>query len=225
MINKYPALTLVSVALAFSWPAIVLAQQSKVIELVATDKGSKIATIHLNDQDLLFEPSNNSESFLFTGEALFAINHKDKTYSVQSYEDLLAVASRKAGEIAKSQETPGSGPDVELRLTGEVDTIAGLKAHKIIKMNRGRPEAEIWVCRDLVPVKLRAAGERIRSVLPKDYWRKVQGNPGLVEMIMLYGIPVKIVNDGQSVYQPRVIEGSRAGVTFQVPSGYRKVGN
>ena len=106
MIIKNLALRLMSIVLAVTWPIAVLAQRSKpeVIELAATDGGSKIASIHLNDQNLLFESDGGSESFLFTGEALFTINHKDKTYRVQSYDDLRAMAKQKADEIAKSQE-------------------------------------------------------------------------------------------------------------------------
>ncbi len=225
MTIKYLTLRLMSVALAFTWPAIVLAQQSKVIELVAANGGSKIASIHLNDQSLLFEFGNDPESFLFTGEAIFTMNHKDKTYKVLSYDELQAMANRKADEITRSQDGAGNKPGVELRLTGEADTIAGLRARKLIKMSSGKPEAEIWVSSDLVPMKLRAAGERIMSVLGSDYWRRVGGNPGMLEIIMLYGIPIKIVNEGHNVYQARVVEGSTSSALFQVPSGYRKVGN
>ena len=93
-----------------------------------------------------------------------------------------------------------------------------------MKMTGGKPEAEIWVSIDLLPAKLRAAGERIRSVLPEDYWGKVHGNPGLVEIIMLFGIPLKIANNGHSLYQARVLAGSSSNSSFQVPSGYRKLG-
>src|SRR5215813_13648309 len=105
MIIKNLALRLMSIVLAVTWPIAILAQRSKpeVIELAATDGGSKIASIHLNGQNLLFESDGGSESFLFTGEALFAINHKDKTYRVQSYDDLRAMVSKKADEIAKSK--------------------------------------------------------------------------------------------------------------------------
>jgi hypothetical protein len=225
MIIKDVALRFLSIAIALSWPANALAQQSKVIELVASDGGSKIASIHVNDQNLLFDPSDHSMSFLFTAEAFFAINHKDKSYRVQSYDELQAMVSRKTGEIAKSQESLTSGPDVEFRLTQEAVTISGLRARKIVKMSRGDSEAEIWVSSDLVPMKLRAAGEKIRSVLPEDYWKKVQGNPGMVEIIMLYGIPLKMVVNGHNVYQVQILDGSSSSTSFQVPSGYRKVEN
>ncbi|HEX5734556.1 MAG TPA: hypothetical protein VF131_17105 [Blastocatellia bacterium] len=225
MIVNIVALRFLSIALAFCWPATALSQQSKVIELVANDGRSKIASIHLNDQNLLFESSDNLMSFLFTTEAFFEINHKDKSYRVQSYDELHAMASRKVDEIAKSQESTTTGPNVEFRLTEEADTISGLRARKIIKINGGKPEAEIWVSSELVPMKLRAAGERIRAALPEGYWKKVQGNPGMVEIIMLYGIPLKMVVDGRDIYKVKMLDGSSSGRSLEVPSGYRKVGN
>jgi hypothetical protein len=225
MAIKNVALRFLSVAITLSWPATGLAQHSKVIELVATDGGSKIASVHLNDQNLLFESSDNSQSFLFTTEAFFSINHKDKSYTAHNYVELKAMASQKANEIAKSQDGTPVGPDIQLKLTEEADTISGLRARKIMKLNGGKPEAEIWVSSELLPMKLRAAGEELRSVLREDYWKKVHGNPGMVEIIMLYGIPLKIVHDGHSLYQARVVEVSSSNTSFQVPSGYRKVPN
>ena len=227
MIIKNLALRLMSIVLAVTWPTAVLAQRSKpeVIELAATDGGSKIASIHLNDQNLLFESDGGSESFLFTGEALFAINHKDKTYRVQSYDDLRAMAKHKADEIAKSQESAGNGTGVELRLTRETGTIAGSRVRKLIELSRGKTEAEIWVSRDLTPMKLRAFGEKMRAILTGDYYKKAHGAPGLVEIIMTYGVPLKIVSEGQNTYQARVLEDSGSSASFQVPSGYRKVDN
>jgi hypothetical protein len=58
-------------------------------------------------------------------------------------------------------------------------------------MNGGKPEADIWVTSDLAPMKLRAAGEKVRSVLPGDYGKNARGNPGMAEIILLYGIPLK----------------------------------
>ena len=223
MIIKNVALLFLSIALAFSWPANALAQQSKVIELVASDGGPKIASIYLNDQNLLFESSDNLMSVLFTTEAVFEINHKGKSYRVQSYDELQAMASRKVDESDRSQESTTFGPNVEFRLTEEADTIYGLRARKIMKMSGGKPEAEIWVSSELVPMKLRAAGERMRSVLPEGYWKKVQGNPGMAEIIMLYGIPLKMVVDGRDIYKVKMIDGSRSGKSFEVPTGYRKV--
>jgi len=225
MIIKNVALRFLSIALVFIWAATALAQQPKVIELVASDGGSKVASIYLNDQNLLVESSENSMSFLFTTEAFIEINHKDKSYRVQSYNELQAMASRKIDEITKSQESTPIGPNVEFRLTEESDIISGLRARKIIKMNGGKPEAEIWVSSELVPMKLRAAGESIRSVLLEGYWKKVQANLGMVEIIMLYGIPLKMVVDGRDIYKVKTLDGSSSGRSLQVPSGYRKVGN
>jgi hypothetical protein len=114
-------LPFLSIALAFGWPANVFAQQTKVVELVASDGGSKIASIHLNDQNLLFESGDTSTSLFFTADALITINHQDKSYKVLRYDALQAMTGRKAGEIAKPQERIARGPDVEFMLTGEED--------------------------------------------------------------------------------------------------------
>lgn len=209
----------------FASAGIVLAKQSKVIELKAKDGAAKIATIHVNDQSLLIEFNDNSMTVLLTGEAVYTINHKDKTYHVDSYDDLQAAISRKLSELAKAQENIVSGPNVEFKLTEETDTISGSKARKLIKMSNGKPEAEIWVSSDLMPLKLRAAGERMRAMLPADFYKKVHGNPGLPEIILSFGIPLKIVGYGPDVYQANIIETPDSDTLLQVPAGYRKVEN
>src|SRR5262249_35307375 len=196
MIIKNPALSLMSIVLAVTWPIAVVAQRSKpeVIELAATDGGSKIASIRLNGQNLLFESDGGSESFLFTGEALFAINHKDKTYRAQSYDDLRAMAKHKADEIPKSQESAGNGPAVELRLTRETGTIAGSRAHKLIELSRGETDREMWVSRALTRMQVRACGERMRATLPGEYYKKAHWAPGLLQIIIAYRVPLKRVS-------------------------------
>lgn len=228
MRNTNRAVLVILTAFSSIWPAIAFSQQSKVIELAATNGGEKLASIRLNDQNLLFEPAKGSDAYLFTPEALITIKHNEKTYSIQNYDDLLAMVSRRAGEITKSPETrstTGAGSNVALRLTSETETIFGLRVCKVIKTRDGKLEDEMWVSIDLVPTKLRAAGERFRSVIPQDYWEKVHGNPGMVEIIMMFGIPIKIVSSGHDVFQARVLEKPISSTSFQVPSGYRKTAN
>ena len=222
---KMLSVTLLLAVLASSSGGVVPAKLSKVVELVAKDGGSRIATIRVNDQSLLFESNSSPDAVLFSDEACFTINNKDKTYHVQSYAELQTIASRKAVEIAQSPENTDAAQGVELRLSDETVTISGLRARKLIKTSGGVPEAEFWVSSELVPQSLRALGERLRTILPKDYWRRVHGNPGMVEIVMLFGVPLKMTYDGHNTYQARVVESSNSDSSFQVPAGYKKLDN
>jgi hypothetical protein len=179
----------------------------------------------VNDQSLLFESNSTSDAVLFSDEACFTINNKDKTYRVQSYAALQAIASRKAAEIAQTLENTDAAQGVELKLSDETDTISGLRARKLVKTSGGEPAAEFWVSSELVPQSLRAFGERIRNILPKDYWRRVHGNPGMVEIVMLFGVPLKMIDDGHNTYHAKVVESSGPDSSFQVPAGYKKLDN
>jgi hypothetical protein len=225
MTIKNVTLRLLSTALAFGWLTTASAQQPKVIEIVATDGGAKTASIYIDGENLLLEPGDNSLATLFTAEAVFTINHRDKSYSVHSYNDLQNMAGQKAGKTARPQGGAVSGPGVEFRLTEETDTISGARVRKMIEMRGGKPEAELWVNSDLVPAKVREAGEKIMSALPEDHWKRGQGSPGMPEIIMMYGIPLKMVHNGRIVYQARILHGSSPGKSLQVPSDYKRLGN
>lgn len=223
MRNKTLALGLLLAVFASANTGAVPAKQLKVIRLVAKGGGSNIATIHVNHQSLLAEFDHNSDSFLFSDEAFFTMNKKDRTYRVQSYSELLAGVSRKAVESGQSPESIGHG--VELKLTEETGTIAGLGVRKLVKTNSGELEAEFWVSSELMPPRLRALGESLRSSLPKDYWARMRGNPGMVEIIMLFGVPLEMVSKGQKIYHAKVVSRSRSGLSFEVPAGYRRLDN
>ena len=222
---KMLSLSLLLAVLASSSAGVVPAKPFKVVELLAKDGGSRIATIRVNDQSLLIESNSTSDAVLFSDEACFTINNKDKTYRVQSYAALQAIASRKAVEIAQSLENTDAAQGVELKLSDETDTISGLRARKLVKTSGGVPAAEFWVSSELVPQSLRAFGERIRNILPKDYWSRVHGNPGMVEIVMLFGVPLKMIDDGHNTYQAKVVESSGPDSSFQVPAGYKKLDN
>lgn len=216
-----PALFLMLAFFAYGKADVVSAKQSTVIELITTETALKFATIRLDDQNLLFESYNSTESYLLTSEAFYVINHKDKTYRVQSFDELQAAVRRKLGEIAGAPEASATGPDI--KLTEDTETIAGLKARKLIETSNGKSTDIIWVSSDLVPQGLRAAGEKLRRLLPADYWKKIRGNPGIPEIILLYGIPLKLVSDGRPIYTANVIQATDTSVPLEVPAGYRKV--
>jgi hypothetical protein len=220
---KILALSLILLVVPIA-PRAVSASQSRVIELVAKQGGSKIGTIYVNDQNLLVQFKGNSDAFLFTAEAFYTINHKNRTYRVQSYDELQTAVSRKAGEIAQSQENTSGGPEVELKLTEETETISGFKTRKLIRTSRGEPDVVFWVASELTPMKLRAVGERIKAILPGDYWKKVRGNPGMVEIIWLFGVPLRMTSSDHN-FQAQVLESSIPDSSFQVPEGYRRIDN
>jgi len=200
--------------------ASVVAKQSRVIYLISTDGGAKIATIHVNDDSILCEFSGNSEGALFTGDALFTINNQDKTYRVQSYSDLRAAAQNKARELAQQSKTVESGQGVILELTDEINTISGVKARRLKKIsNQGA--ADFWVSSELSPPAVRALGEQLRTVLPKDYWSRMHSNPGIIEIIILYGIPISF-SDGPSAYQAQ-IKDSDSDAWSKVPAEYKRL--
>ena len=200
--------------------ASVVAKQSRVIYLVSKDGGAKIATIHVNGDSILCELNGNSEAALFTGDALFTINNQDKTYRVQSYSDLRAAAQDKARELARQTKTVESGQGASLELTDEISTISGVKARRL-KKTSNQAAADFWVSSELSPPALRAMGEQVRTILPKDYWSRMHGNPGIIEIIFLYGIPLSF-SDGSTVYQAQ-IKDSDSEAWSKVPAEYKRL--
>ena len=221
MRSKTLAFNLLLAVVASSSPVVVSTQQSRVFRLVAKS-GSTIATVSVGAESLRFEADDNSA--LFSNVALFTMNNKDRTYRVQSYADVEASLSRRAEDLARSAGAAEAPQGVEFKLTDETKTISGLRTRKLIKTNKGQVEAELWVSSELLPPSLRAAGERIRRILPSDYWRRAQGNPGIVELIMLYGVPLRMTN-GQDSWQARLVGRSGSDSSLQAPAGYRKLDN
>ncbi|MBZ5536368.1 MAG: DUF4412 domain-containing protein [Acidobacteriia bacterium] len=208
-------------ALALGWGVgTAQAGQAKEIELVMKDGGSRLAVLRLNEKNLLIEFNDRTDSALFGPDALITINHKDKTYRAQSYDELLAAIAKYGKELGSARS------ELEIKLTDNVATISGFKVKEVIKLRRGKPEGELWVCKELTPLPLRAFAEKIRSILPADYWSRVNGNPGIVDLIGFYGVPLKIEAAGDSHFEAAaasIKDKEFSTETFQVPAGYRKV--
>jgi len=218
-------LSLCVAILTLGLPATALAQQPKIIEIVKQDGSSKIATLFINDENLLFEAIGSPEVCVFTAEAIFMINNKNKSYREYKYDELQTLINRKLGEITDDRNSPTVESSVEFRLTEETSTVLGFKSRKLIEMSNSKLKAEIWVSNDPIPAKLRAVSERLRSMLPEDYWRKTRGIPGMPEIIILYGIPIKMIIEGQEIYHAQAGKSPSSSPSFQVPSGYKKVKN
>lgn len=225
MIIKVLALGLISVTFTLSCPTIVLAQQSKVIKFAFSDCEPAMAqrdgdpntlSINLDAQNVLVEYSYRPDSYLFTAEALIAINHKFKTYSVQSYDELEAKANHEVQKYTKIRR------DIQLELTEEIDMIHGFKVRKFIKKGDKITEEVLWVSSDLVPMRLRTFGDRIKAIFPADYWKKGPGIPGLEVIIMLYGVPLKIAMDGHTC-RSELFERPNSNSKFAVPAAYKRV--
>ena len=196
------------------------AKRLKVITLAPTSGGASFATIQVDDRSLLADFENTSESFLITDDAVFIINRKDKNYRVQTHAEIREGA-RRAVELALSQGNIPNG--VELKLTEQAAKIAGFQARKLLRMNKGQPDGEIWVSTDLMPARLRTLGQDLRTSLPKDYWSRIRGNPGMIEIIMMFGVPLKIVSNDLKTYQATIVSRPNTGSVFAVPAGYTKL--
>jgi len=216
-INRLAISMLLSAVLASTSSGLSAFRQAKQIELSSKDPGSKVVTFRVSAKSLLLEPSEGTESTLFRDEAIFTINNKDKTYRVQSYADLLANAKQKAASAGAA-----SDQGVEFKLTDETETIYGFTARKLMRVNRGQPDAEFWMSPELLPPGVRKLGDALRSSLPQNYWARVHGNPGLVELAVLYGVPLRFKAD-QQTYQARIIDTPES--SLELPSGYKKLEN
>ena len=208
---------LVALLAAVLFPAAASAQQPRRIELVGPG-GTTIATIHVTSQAITLE-SSDGQSVIYSSTSLAHLNHKDKTYYEQTYQDLTAMAAKVVKELPPAKEgTIGA----EYRLTNETENVAGCKARRLVRTARGASDSA-WVCKEWQPAAMRKAGERLASVFPEDYWRRVGGNPGLIETTLIYGIPLRADRGGQRVYDARVMDGASPASTFEIPAGYKKV--
>jgi hypothetical protein len=204
-------------AVAFGLGSSAFAQQPRRVELVEAG-GRTLGTIHVSNQAVTLE-SGDGQSVIYTSTALVHLNHKEKTYYEQTYEVLSAMAAKAVKELPAGKEPP---PGVEYTLTSETETIAGCKAQKLVRTNRGMSDAA-WVCKEWQPPAMRKAGERLGSIFPADYWRRVGGSPGLTETVLIYGIPLRADRSGKRVYDARVTDGASPASTFEIPAGYKRV--
>ena len=166
---------------------------------------------------------NDAAVALLTPDAVVDINHKSKTYLEYRYDEMKTLMNKRLEAVAKLPEGADVGPEVEFRLTDAVATFAGFKSRKLLKLNHGRPESEIWVCDDVMPANLRPVNEKMREIYTPDYWKKSRGNPGMLEVVLLYGIPLRVVVDGKDVLQARVSDSVRPAAAFHVPAGYQRL--
>jgi len=215
------ALSLAIVVFPSFGGASVVTKQSRVIYLISKDGGAKIATIHVNGDSILCEFNGSSEATLFTGDAVFTINNQDKPYRVQSYSDLKTAAQNKVRELAQQTRTVDVGQGAILELTDETNTISGVRARRLKKISGNRAAADFWVSSELSPPGLRVLGEQVRTVLPNGYWSRMHGNPGIIEIIILYGVPLSF-SDGPIGYQAQ-IQDSDSDAWTKVPAEYRRL--
>jgi len=210
-------------AFCFSNTGIAASGKSRVFDLIAND-GSKIATIHIDGNSLQYEFDNSSEVMVFTGDSLVSLHKKNKSYSIQSYASLESIASQKAAELSNSPVNADDKTAMVLDLKNETKRVAGVKVHKLVRTTNGQPDAEFWVSSELAPPSLRSLGEKLRKTLPKNYWAQVHGYPGMIEIIMLFGVPLRGTYQGSHTFHARAVVNS-GSETFKVPADYKRVDN
>jgi hypothetical protein len=210
-------------AFCFSNSGIAASGKSHVFDLIGND-GSKIATIHIDEQSLQYEFDNDSEVVAFTGDSMVSLHRKNKSYSIRSYADLESIASQKAAELSRSQINTDANTTMVLDLRNETQKFDGVKAQKLVRTTNGRTDAEFWVSSELAPPALRSLGEKLRKTLPKNYWAQVHGYPGMIEIIMLFGVPLRGTYQGSHTFQARAVGNSTSDV-FRVPTDYKRVDN
>jgi hypothetical protein len=230
MILKKFSLGLAIVTLTLCWSVTTLAQQAKVITykppdcepVKAIDDGSYGAfSIYVNDQSILVESSKRPESFLITADSLIKMNQKGKYYSLASYEELKAIVNHQSDKFLKHQERIGRSVDrVEMRRSGETEIISGERARKLMLMVNDKLEGEIWVSPELVPMGLQEKG---KSIYMEGERRRSLMKPDLIEIIMMYGMPLKIISWGKTACQAQVHEDSNINKPLEVPADYRKI--
>ncbi len=200
----------------------VSSQPVKTIELVGPE-GTAAVTLAVSDSSILVEGRDDAAVALLTPDAVVHIDHKSKTYFEYRYDEMKTLIDKKLEEFGKMPTGPDAGPQVDFKLTDAIAMIGGFKSRKLLKLDHGRTESEIWVCDDLMPANLRPVNEKMRRIFTSDYWRRSRGNPGLLEVVLLYGIPLRIGVDGKDVLQARVSESVRPVALFHVPSGYQRI--
>lgn len=230
MMTKHLLPYLMLAILSFNSSAITLAQQVKVIKYsqaeckpdqAYSNKKSGAVYIYLNDQNILIETSDGDYSFLLTDEGYITIGHKKKVYSVLSYDTFAAIIRQHVKEGDAWHERTGKWlSNHEVRWTDEADIISGVKVRKVIDMWGEKYAGEFWVTSELIPMNLR---ERLKSIYPEDYWKKVSLKPWLLDIITQFGVPLRGGAEGHQICEVQILEESSAGKSFQVPSGYRKI--
>lgn len=194
-------------------------------ELIAKD-GSLIARIFVGDDSLLLDPPIQQRGYLFKPESYVCLNRSDKSYAVHSYRDLLAGLPNKAE--SESYDRQNALSDVRMtgfRETGEIDLIAGFTATKLVRADREKGDIEIWVSEEITPPALRTVGWKIREMLPTNYWDDDFRLPTLLQAIVLYGVPLRIVDheiEDKNVEAIAMKTEDIAQTLFKIPSAYRE---
>jgi hypothetical protein len=134
---------------------------------------------------------------------------------------LQTAARDKAREVAQETGPVDPNQGVVLELTDETNTIGGVKVRHLKKITGSRAETGFWVSSELSPPALRAFGEKLRTILPRDYWRRVHGNPGMIEIITLFGVPLSF-SEGSTVFEAQITN-SDSDAWSQVASGYKRI--
>jgi len=200
-----------------------LTRSAEGFELIAKD-GSLTARMFVGTDSLLLDFPIQQRGYLFKPESYVYLNRSDKLYTVHSYGDLFSGLPNKAE--SESYDRANASSDVRMtgfRETGEIDLIAGFTATKLVRAGREKGDTEIWVSEEITPPALRAVGRKIREMLPTNYWDGDYRLPTLVQAILVYGVPLRIVDHEIEGKDVEAIAMKREDIThglFTIPAAY-----
>lgn len=195
------------------------------VELRAKD-GSLTARVFADSENLLLDFPIQLRGYLFGPDSYVYLNRSRKTYTIHSYVNLVAnLPSEPSSPSFDSKSAVSDLWAAGFRPTGETDLIAGFNATKFVRVGQARGEVEIWVTEEMTPAKLRAVGREIKDTLPTNYWDNGNRVPTLIQAILVFGLPLRIVDsESESSYAEAVLMEPDAipHRVFQIPSDYRQ---
>lgn len=186
--------------------------------------GSLRARVFADSENVLLDFPMQQRGYLFMSEYYVDLNRGEKIYAVHSYADLAASLMKRNSPSFEGKTGATDSFGGGFTSTGETDLIAGLTATKIVHLHRAKGEVGIWLNEEITPTKLRAVGKQIMSLLPANYWDDDNRVPTLVQAILLFGVPLRIVDtESESSYVEAVLmkEDDVPLNVFQIPLDYR----
>lgn len=110
-------------------------------------------------------------------------------------------------------------------MTEENAVIAGFSTTKLVRTSQGKVEVEIWVSEEDIPSGLRAVRREIRDILPANFWDHDYPKPTLLQAIMVFGLPLRIVNKSDAGELKGVAMKSEdiRNDVLEIPPNYRHI--
>ncbi len=217
--------SLLSVALVVPGFEVTISDKAQVLEFIAQD-GSLRARVFFATDSLLIDFPVQQRGFLFKTDFYVYLNRSEKTYTIHSYASMLSNASNAVDpDTPRSQSTTPELSAAGFEPTGESDVIAGFRASKIVRITQGKVRTEIWVSDGIIPNALQAVGRKMRNILPADYWNDDHPTPTLVQALLVFGLPLKIIDHASQSGDLWAVAINNEGTPddlFRIPPEYRQ---